>query len=103
MAEFITEKCSIEEIIICLPFVCLAAAIPLRAVLLLSDPLPVKIISSGLAFIKAATCSLAASIASRAGSPQLCRQEGLPNESPRNGSMASRTSGRRGVVDALSK
>src|ERR671937_2201851 len=47
---------------------------------------------------------LASSIAARAARPNRCAEDGLPNASfPRKGSMASNTSGRTGVVAALSR
>ena len=55
-----------------------AHAAPLIARLSASLPAPVKIISVGSAFISAATFARAASTASRASRPSLCRLFGLP-------------------------
>ena len=103
LAEFSTEKCSMEETTMCFPFFCCAIAKPLSAKLLDSVPLPVKMISSGLPPINCATCPRANSIPSRGISPHSCRQEGLPKESVRYGSMTYRTSGSTGVVAVLSR
>ena len=102
-AELSTEKCSMAETTMCLPFFCWAIASPFNAMLLLSVPLPVKMISSGFPPIKSATCPRAISIASRGTSPHSCRHEGLPNDSVKNGNIAYRTSGKTGVVAMLSK
>jgi len=53
--------------------------------------------------INCATCPRANSIPSRGISPHSCRQEGLPKESVRYGSMTYRTSGSTGVVAVLSR
>ncbi len=76
---------------------------PSTAMLSASVPLAVNTISSGAAPSAAATRSRASSSAARASRPAACALDGLPNRSPRNGSMAARTAGRSGVVAAWSR
>ena len=67
---FKTEKCSIEETIICLPLVFKVATRPFIAKLFDSVPQDVKITSSLSALIKSAACRLAVSRASLEKEPK---------------------------------
>ena len=68
-----------------------------------SVPPEVKQISSAEAPRHRATRSRASSSAVRASRPQRCTLDGLPKRGPKNGSIASRTSARTGVVAAWSR
>jgi hypothetical protein len=68
-----------------------------------SVPPDVKQTSSGAAPRQLATRSRASSRAARASRPQRCVLDGLPKRGPKKGVMASRTSGRTGVVAAWSR
>ncbi len=68
-----------------------------------SVPPLVKMISAGSAPMAAATCSRARSSARPAREPRRYGLDGLPYSSPRNGSIASSTSGRTRVVALLSR
>ena len=81
-----------------------ASAAPTTARLSASVPPEVKITWFGSAPSASAIVRLAASIPARAARPKRCGEEGFPNASgPRNGSMASSTSGRTAVVAAWSR
>ena len=98
-----TAGCSILDVIICLPLYEFAYAIPLIAVLSLSEPHPVKYISFGLQLINLATFVLASSTALLAPLPIVYIEDGLPNSSFKYGSISSNTSSFTLVVAALSK
>jgi len=85
------------------PFSWSPKAAPFSARLSASEPPPVNTMRRGLAFTHAATCRRAFSTASRAPLPAEWMLEGLPCESERNGSIASRTSSARRVVALLSR
>src|SRR5207245_357207 len=81
-----------------------ASAAPMIARLSASVPPEVKITWLGSAPSVSAMVRLASSIPARAARPNRWAEDGLPNASwPRYGSIASRTSGRTGVVAALSR
>ena len=81
-----------------------ASAAPMIAKLSASVPPEVKITWLGSAPRVSAIVRLASSIPARAARPNRWAEDGLPNASlPRYGSIASRTSGRTGVVAALSR
>ena len=68
------------------------------AMLFAPVPPEVKITSSGGHPSISATCSRPLLTAWRAATPYWCGLEGLPNNGPRQGCIASTTSGARGVV-----
>ena len=73
-------------------------AIPMIAILSDSVPPDVKIIPSGSALIKLATCKRERSIVMVERSPHQCRLEGLPHCDRITATIKSMTSGRVGVV-----
>ena len=76
---------------------------PAMAALLLSVAQEVKITSGGCAPINSATCSRAVSTTALSFDPNLYELDGLPHSVVRYGIMASRTSGRIGVVALWSR
>ena len=80
-----------------------AIAMPLTARLLASVPPDVKMTSLGRMPRTRATRARASASASAAASPTVWWLDGLPNQRVRNGIIASSTSGRTGVVAALSR
>ena len=73
-------------------------AIPMITILSDSVPPDVKIIPSGSAFSKLATCKRDRSIAIVERSPHSCRLEGLPHCDRITSAIKLMTSGRAGVV-----
>ena len=80
------------------PFAFRRRAVPKIAKLALSVPPLVKTTSLGLQPSTLAARSRASSRSARACRPTWWTLEGLPQTSPRNGSIAARTCGSRGVV-----
>ena len=76
---------------------------PRIAVLSLSVPQLVKMISDGSALMSAATCSRAFSICRFTPPPNACMLDGLPHNSLKKGIIASTTSGATCVVALLSR
>ena len=79
------------------------SATPRIAVLSDSVAHEVKNTSSGSQLKKAATCSRARCTCFATCPPKACMEDGLPYSSPKNGIIASRTSGATCVVALLSK
>ena len=100
---FMTEGCSILVVIIFLPISFLARTVPKIAVLLLSEPPLVKIISLSWALIVSASWWRAVSTTWRALRPNACWLEALPKSSAISLLIFSITFGSIGVVAALSK
>ena len=98
-----TAWCSIDDVTMRWPRALPAHAAPLSARLLASVPPDVMTTSRGSAPSRSATRSWASSSAARAVRPNECAELAFPNDSVRNGSIASRTSRRRGVVAAWSR
>ena len=98
-----TEWCSTAVVTMRLPRRFMARAAPSRAILLLSVPPPVKMISSGRQCSTAATCPRASVMARSAKKPRRCSEEGLPYSSVIMCNARAAASGETAVVALLSR
>lgn len=96
----VTEECSIFVVIKWLPLSLFALAVPKIARLFASVAVPQKITSLDRQFRNFAIVSRASSTAIKASLPFSCRDSGFPYFSEKYGSIAFRTFGSKGVVEA---